>query len=95
MPHQLRKCSCTFKCSSYSEMLAHHRECSVWQSKLGQCPLCKRRYYRHIQDCPNEGEDLARRRLLERHEIDPEEFEVVLRVLARRYPKIVHSPLVH
>jgi len=77
-------------------MLAAHRKiCAGWRGQLGTCDTCKRRYYRHVQGCANEGEDLNRRRLLERHDINLDDFEVLLRVLARRYRQIVHSPLTH
>jgi hypothetical protein len=50
------------------------------------CPLCHHRPDHHDSACPNSQQEKVRRDLIKKHEIDPFEFEVLLRLLAKRYP---------
>lgn len=79
-------CVCGFAAKTAFALREHHRGCKPWHDQLGQCPVCKRRHYRHWKDCTNVGEeDEHRQRLIRKHGLDPELFERVLRVMAKRY----------
>jgi len=81
----IKTCACGQVFSSFRVLAAHHKDCTVWQDQLGQCEICKRRHYRHVQVCPNEGEDRNRRRLIEKHGIPQGLFEDCLRELNKQY----------
>lgn len=49
------------------------------------CPLCHHRPDHHDSACPNSQAEKVRRELIVKHGIDPYEFEVFLRCLAKRY----------
>lgn len=54
--------------------------------KFEPCQLCHRRPDHHDSSCPNSQAEMVRRALIKKHGIDPFEFEVFLRLLAKRYP---------
>jgi hypothetical protein len=54
--------------------------------KFEPCALCHRRPDHHDSACPNSQAEAVRRALIKKHDIDPFEFEVFLRLLAKRYP---------
>jgi len=49
------------------------------------CPHCHRRPDHHDSDCPNSQAEAVRRAALKRNKINPQLFEVFLRVLAKKY----------
>jgi hypothetical protein len=49
------------------------------------CPICKHRPDHHDNACPNSQGEKVRRDLIAKHGINPYEFEVLLRLLAKRY----------
>lgn len=71
-------------------MRKHRQKCSQWQSQAGVCPTCLGRKYRHKPDCQRaeDDEDAERKRLLQKHGIDTQQFDAFLRVLSRHYRKL-------
>lgn len=57
--------------------------------RVPPCPLCHHRPDHHDSACPNSQHEKVRRDLIAKHEIDPYAFEVLLRLLAKRYPPFV------
>lgn len=59
------------------------------------CPICGKRPDHHLPTCPNSQAEAVRRQALDRHGIDPAEFERFLRVLAKRYeaPGVPEEPV--
>jgi hypothetical protein len=49
------------------------------------CPICHRRPDHHDAECPHSQAEKSRRDSLRKHDIDPDLFEVFLRVLGRKY----------
>ncbi len=76
---------------------ALHQRWKTWRILHGEmpsskCPECQRRVGHHRPGCSFSREELDRKLLLIKHEIDPAQFEVFLRALAQRYEqKSVHS----
>lgn len=86
------ECACGFLCGSREELRTHREGCALF--RRGFCRVCGCGKYRHRSWCSNSGEDLVRRKLLEKHEIDLEKFDVFLRVMSKHYRKLARSRLI-
>lgn len=61
------------------------RRAGLVQDGVEFCSECQRRSDHHVQDCVNSQDNVVRRMALAKHGINPAEFEVLLRLLAKRY----------
>ena len=57
-----------------------------------KCAECNRWRGRHAATCSHHISEIVRRQMIEKYEIDPEAFKVLLGLLAKRYTAVPFIP---